>query len=373
MTETKPARLARDEADYTRFGIEKGNPQPFEDGIRTHGGRGTFEWWYTDANFEDGTTVVVIFFTKNYFDAAGPAWPTVDFEIVEADGTRTNVFVQGRKGAGINARKDICDVRAEGCHIRYEDGNYVVHYEGHGIVYDAVMKPKMPMWRPDTGIFLYGEGQDEKQYGWFVAQPEAEVDARLQMGGVTRELHGRGYHDHNWGDADLGKLMNHWYWGRAHVGPYNIIACDIITEKEYGYKRLPLFMLAKDGEILSDDCSITQVERAETHFHPFSGKFMDDILVYTQPVSPDEVYTVKFHRTHDYNNRSLLEVVSPFKRKLAQMMGLNPSYIRVAGDVSITERHGADTTSVEAPGLWEQYFTGTNKLAVIEGRTIPVD
>ncbi len=61
------ARLADKDADYKRFGIAK-KPSFKEDGMRTHGGKGTFEWWYTDVTFEDGTAVVVIFFTKNYFD-----------------------------------------------------------------------------------------------------------------------------------------------------------------------------------------------------------------------------------------------------------------------------------------------------------------
>ena len=79
MPTAKPARLACDDGDYRRFGIEKGNPQPYEDGIRTSGGRGTFEWWYTDATFDDGTTVVLIFFTKNYFDVHGLRRRTHDY------------------------------------------------------------------------------------------------------------------------------------------------------------------------------------------------------------------------------------------------------------------------------------------------------
>ena len=65
--------------------------------------------------------------------------------------------------------------------------------------------------------------------------------------------------------------MNHWYWGRAHVGPYTVIACDIIAEKQYGYKRLPVFMLARDGEILSDDPNKTTIERAVPTSIPFRG------------------------------------------------------------------------------------------------------
>ena len=39
------ARLCTEDRDYRRYGIEKGNPQPFEDDMHTPGGKGTFEWW----------------------------------------------------------------------------------------------------------------------------------------------------------------------------------------------------------------------------------------------------------------------------------------------------------------------------------------
>ena len=371
---SKPARLASLDKDYQRFGIERGSAQPFEDGRHTHGGAGTFEWWYTDVTFDDGTAVVVIFFTKDYFDVPGKARATVDFEIVDPNGKRTNVWTKARKGTLLNAAEDICDVKMETNYIRYEDdGSYHVHYEDHGYVYDAVMKPSAPMWRPETGHWLYGEGADEKDYGWFVALPEASVDATLTYGGKTRTFkNGRGYHDHNWGNVSLEKLMNHWYWGRSHVGPYNVIACDIIAEEEYGNKRFPVFYLAKDGRVLSDDASRTRVERGETHLHPTSGKFMDDDLTYTQVEDDGTIYVVRFHRTGDYNRRSMLEVVPAWKRMLAKAAGLNPTYIRVKGDVSIEVIKDGRSEKVEDTGLWEQYFMGSNKLATIEGVTIPL-
>ena len=74
MAEQLIARLADKEADYKRYGITK-KPSYKEDGMRTNGGKGTFEWWYTDVTFKDGTAVVVIFFTKNYFDTRAPHGP----------------------------------------------------------------------------------------------------------------------------------------------------------------------------------------------------------------------------------------------------------------------------------------------------------
>lgn len=69
------ARLADSDADFERFNVVRNRPAPREDTLRTNGSKGSFEWWYTDAAFEDGTTVVVIFFAKNYFDVSAPHGP----------------------------------------------------------------------------------------------------------------------------------------------------------------------------------------------------------------------------------------------------------------------------------------------------------
>ena len=362
------ARLCTEDRDYRRYGIEKGNPQPFEDDMHTPGGKGTFEWWYTDANFDDGTTVVAIWFTKNYFDVAGPAWPTVDLEITLKDGTRINPVVHGQKGVPVRKSGGPCDVQIEKCYIKYDEGRYVLHFDNGDYVYDAVMTPTTPMWRPDTGIWNFGD----LEYGWFVAAPTADVDATLTMKGVTKRLKGTGYHDHNWGYTGLENMMNHWYWGRAKVGDYTVIACDIIAEKKYGNKRLPVFMIAKDGEILNDDASITKVERSDTHINDFTKKFMDDTLVYYQDVSPDEKYVITFERKRDIMPRSLLEVVSPVKRFFAKLVGMNPTYMRVMGDVTVDVERNGEFDHVTEEGLWEQYFLGSNKEAIIEGVCYPV-
>lgn len=102
-------------------------------------------------------------------------------------------------------------------------------------------------------------------------------------------------------------------------------------------------MIAKDGKILNDDSSSVKIERSETHINSFTKKFMDDVLVYTQTVSPDEEYVVKFVRKRDIMPRSLLEVVSPTKRFLAKLVRMNPTYMRVMGDVTVTvKRNGQD-------------------------------
>ncbi len=42
----------------------KESPEAWENGARTDGGEGTFEWWYLDAQMDDGSVAVVAFSTK---------------------------------------------------------------------------------------------------------------------------------------------------------------------------------------------------------------------------------------------------------------------------------------------------------------------
>lgn len=362
---TLPSRLANDTETYRRLNISPETPLPAEDGMRTDGREGSYEWWYTDTKFEDGTTVVVTFYTKNHFDLSGPAWPRVDIDIDFADGTHMGSPVFGEKGTVIDSSREKCDVRIGESYLKYDGSQYLLHVEdGSGIIYDAVMKSELPMWRPDTGHWMMGK-HDEHFFAWFVAQPSSSVDAVLTKDGKSVRMTGYGYHDHNWGNIGMDKLMNHWYWGRVRVGGYQIIACDIVSEKKYGYKRLPVFMLAKDGHILTDDQKLTKIDRLDTITHPKTGKFMDNKLVYRQPLNDNESYTVTFIRQKDIFAVHLLDHMGK-AGSVAKLLGFNPTYARILGQVCIThETAGQIVESHTAEGIWEQMFFGSNKEAVI--------
>jgi hypothetical protein len=48
--------------DYDKYNLNESNtPEKWEDGIRTSGEKGTYEWWYFDAHLDDGSTVVIVF------------------------------------------------------------------------------------------------------------------------------------------------------------------------------------------------------------------------------------------------------------------------------------------------------------------------
>jgi len=362
----KKALLGKNISYYQRLGINK-EIAVWEDGIRSTGGRGTYEWWYFDAAYSDGTKVVVIFYTKNGFDVRGLSNPTASIEITYPNGKRISKYVSEGRGQKIRASKERCDVKIGQSSIKYSKGNYLIHFMDGDIEYTCTMKPKLPMWRPGTGHWYYGEKQ-EYYFAWIVAQPSANISATLKVCDETLELSGTGYHDHNWGNIHMRKLMNHWYWCRANIGPYTIIACDIITQKKYDYTRLPVIMIAKDGIILEDNEEKTVIKRLSTQYHPITRKFIDNNLKFVHQADNGTNYQIEFKREHDilaFNMIDRMEI-SQILSSIVKAIGINPTYIRCIGEVKLTVKKNGKKEVFKKEGLWEQMFFGGNKDAIIE-------
>jgi len=50
------ARFADKPEDFAKLGIQPGRIEAFEDGMRTEGGPGGYEWWYFDSHLHDGSS-----------------------------------------------------------------------------------------------------------------------------------------------------------------------------------------------------------------------------------------------------------------------------------------------------------------------------
>ncbi len=124
-------------------------------------------------------------------------------------------------------------------------------------------------------------------------------------------------------------------------------------------------MIAKDGEILTDDQSITQITREDTFEHPTTKKIIDNHLIYKQLVSNSETYMIEFIRKRGIILISVLGKVAPLKASIAKLLGANPSYTRILGEVRLThDKEGVKTVYLHE-GFWGQMFFGNNKNSII--------
>jgi hypothetical protein len=292
------ARNARRPQDYTALGIA---PQPIarrEDGMRTTGEKDTYEWWYFDTHLDDGSSLVVVFYTKPFIEGVGKGLaPYVSVELDRPDGSH-HQWEAKADAAGFHAATDRCDVTIGPNTFRNvewgEPLKYRIHVEEGPLLLDIDLVGQVPAWRPGTGYMYFGE-QDEHFFAWLPSVPQGSVVVDLVLDGVQETLTGVGYHDHNWGDVAMTKLINHWYWGRAQAGAYSIVSSYITAEANYGRTEIPIFMLAKDGAVVADDPGKVRFSLEGEQVDEHSGKPFAQVVSYEYEDGADR-YVIRYQR-----------------------------------------------------------------------------
>jgi predicted secreted hydrolase len=195
-----------DPSDLTREGLTD-TPQPWEDGLRADTGPGNFEWWYFDAHLDDGSTAVVVFMTKPLLQRRDPLTPALQITITRPDGTRLTqpaTFAPAEFQAG----KDRCDVRIGQNHIQGDLHSYDLHAQAGELKADLRFIGSVPPWRPGAGKTFYSEDRS-RYFAWLPAIPYGTVEGTLVYDGAAHAVQGVCYHDHNWGNVDLNRVMSH--------------------------------------------------------------------------------------------------------------------------------------------------------------------
>jgi len=345
-------------AEYQRLGLEPDSIAPWEDGFRTDGERGTWEWWYFDAHLDDGSSLVIAFYTKNPITPDRPLEPWSTAQL-DRPGAQTRTLELHASPGQFSASKERCDVRIADSWIRGAPGQgpYEIHFAAEDVAIDVVLSPLVPAWRPATGHVLFGE-HDEHYFAWLPSVPQGTVKVDLEVGESAERLTGIGYHDHNWGDAAMNRLYNHWYWGRAQAGPYAIIASHVTAEHRYGDAEVTSFLVAKGSQIVADDASKVRFHLEGEHADEQSGKPVGDVVVYEYEDRGDR-YRVSFRRAETIFDHQLIDEITGLKHLLARLARFDGSYLRFTGAVQL--EHFVDGEKIEDvsdPGIWELMYFG---------------
>jgi len=352
------ARVADRDEDYARLGLTRGRIEPWEDGMRTSGGRGSYEWWYFDAHLDDGSSLVITFCTKWVFRPAGPLAPLVTVDLNTPGQPAKHLVIRGRPEE-FDASRDKCDVRIKDSYFRGDLHAYQIRVVDGELAIEVELVGQVPAWRHGAGHTCVGV-HDEHRFGWLPSVPQGKVLATMtEDGSSPRHLAGVGYHDHNWGDVAMSKLINHWYWGRAQAGPYSIIASYLYAEKAYGGVELPVFMLAKDGKVVADDSSKVKLRLEEEIVDRNTGKPVANRVVFDYEEGDRNRYRVTFHRNETILTFKFADRAKGFKRALARLLNVDGAYLRFSGAVSVERSVGGAVVEQAAdPGIWELMYFG---------------
>lgn len=359
----KIARLGTDIKDYEKIGILPDQILQKEDGLRTSGKFGEYEWWYFDAKLEGGYSLVIIFYSQPVTAATLGYAPCVSFSLTGGEYEILEEVSASIKESSFS--REGCDIVIGKNTIRGDLKNYTIHFENDRINCDVTLEGLAESYRHQTGQIFFDE---KKYFAWLPSVPEGRVQADVTIDGKSLSLTGSGYHDHNWGNVGMFWLMHHWYWGRAKVGEYQVISSYITAKEKYNYEHFPIFVIYKNGEKLGCDINAITYEQKDAAFDPITKKHYHKTLVYDYNDSKHHfrvtyaaeniIETFVVDQGHGSARAKASKALIWFVKK----MKLAPSYIRMVGTVTL-ERFEGETVveTLSENGIWEQMYFGLDE------------
>lgn len=331
----------------------------WEDGQRAPTSPGHFEWWYFDAHFDDsspslgarGSTAVIVYATKPIVAPRTRLTPNLSLTITRRNGTKTAQFALPPANQ-FTASSGICDVRIGPSWVKQsmQGGRWTfsLHAETTELSADLRFTGLVPPWRPGAGKTYFGDL--DHYFAWLPSIPFGTVEGTLTFDGQVHHVKGTGYHDHNWGNVALPSVLDHWTWGRAHVGEYTLIFVEQIAAKEYGYARIPVFLLAKGDQVLAEDSRYFTMQARDFVHHPGGREYPLDVDFNWERGS-DRVRLI-LREPKLIEAVSLLMALPPAKRRLAHLFA-NPYYFRFNTMLDLEIDLDAWRDSVRGPALYE--------------------
>ncbi|MCW2672875.1 MAG: hypothetical protein JWP14_1464 [Frankiales bacterium] len=350
------AVIAKAPTDYERFGLSPTSIAPWEDGARTDNSAGTYEWWYFDAHLADGAELVVTFLNKEYAEPQKPLAPLLQLDLDLPDGRHFEKVVHHPPGDW-SAAKDHADVRLGENRFAGDLHHYRVEATAEEISVDVRLTGEVPPWRPGTGYMLFGADRS-LEFCWLPSVPQGAVNVTYTVDGERHETTGVGYHDHNWGNIGLMKVIHDWYWARGHAGPYSVIASYITAAERYGYEPIPIFMLARDNVLVADDADKVTFEREGIYTDEKTGKPVAATTRYTYQ-DGDDRYVVSFTRNDDLSDSRMVDSIKGLKRIAAKLAHFDGAYLRFVGGIGISRYRGGDLIETyKDDAIWELMYFG---------------
>jgi predicted secreted hydrolase len=357
MTMTTPlAGRAASAADYERLGLCSDRVAPWEDGARTGGDPGSFEWWYFDAHLDDGAALVIVFMDKDFTQPHKPLAPLVRINLDLPDG-RSLQKAQCFEAQAYSAATDHADVRIAANRFEGDLHRYHITAAIDEVSVEVTLTGQVPPWRPGTGYVYFGADQ-ARQFAWLPAVPQGHVEVRYRVGDEVHQTTGVGYHDHNWGNAALPKLIHDWYWARGQAGPYSVITAYETAHKKYGYAPITSFMLARDGQVVAGDATKVAFEGEDVHTDDETGKPVANVLRYRYQ-DGDDTYVVTYTRQEDLTRNRLIDGVHGIKRLAATVMRFDGAYLRFSGECKVQYfQAGVLVEEFADKAIWELMYFG---------------
>ena len=216
----------------------------WEDGARTDDSKNQFEWWYFDAELEDGSLVVTYFYKVHFLK--DQYFIGMNYTSPENENFfRLKYF-----------NKDDVSFLKDSCRVIMKKNSFIGNLKKYNVTIDPNdfdnygfsldLKSQIKPYRPQDGVINAGDDY----FAWLAAVPNGNVTGTVTVNGTEKKIKGTGYHDHNWGNTPLQKLFSSWTWFRGKAGPYTVILAELNAVKNRGGFDIPILFVADENQVV---------------------------------------------------------------------------------------------------------------------------
>ena len=327
--------------------------QLWEDGARTDDSKNQFEWWYFDAELDDGSLVVAYFYKVHflkdqYFIGFNYTSPEKE------DFFRLKYF-----------KKNEVSFQSDSCSVSMNQNSFSGNLESYNITidpndfdgfgFDLKLQSLVSPYRPQDGVIRAGSDY----FAWLAAVPNGNVNGTIIVDGKEKKIKGSGYHDHNWGNTPLQKLFKSWTWFRGKAGPYTVILAELNATKSRGGFDIPILFVADENKVLVDKFGnrelLTMKNDLIKDYYPsknepqFSNFLMSSNNNVTVNISGNEI----IDNIEIFKRLSLpapLNIIKPAVNLAFKSSGIDPFYTRFASTFTLKID---ENTEIEGTGVME--------------------
>jgi hypothetical protein len=282
-----------------------------------------FEWWYFDGHLDTGETFVGVFLDPSFTNGK----PGATFSLYSADWTKESRVATLQDGE-IRASSDDVDVVCPAGYVHRVDADtYRVGWSFDGLQADFTLTTLAPGWLPGGAD---GVDSDVMDFYWAVHQGRNRIEGTIVKDGVTRNVSGEGYADHNWGRKPLNEIARSWIWGRILVGEYTIIYANV----DYRDPRIdtdPLY-IAKGNRMIVGTGS-PAILQADFETHPVLQRpYPKRIDIDYSDEKVEAHIGIRFIRLVEDVDMLALSGLDAFTQWVARSFFARPTYFRVIAE-----------------------------------------
>ncbi|MEJ2251374.1 MAG: lipocalin-like domain-containing protein [Candidatus Lokiarchaeota archaeon] len=283
--------------------------------------RGNCEWWYFDARLDNGYTIVVFYRAKH--ERTGKTG--VELVIYKPNHEKIQkIYNYKRSDFTASLQKAEITIGKNYIHSEYSTSNlpkYEIYLKEDEFEVHLNFQATIQSWIPGSG---YTQFEDLGVFGWVIPIPRADVTGEIKIGGQNLDVQGIGYHDHNWIDFNLVKLVDYWMWGRMYSDNFTLIYAYIKCNHKWDDYPIKVLMLAKNSEILQSTGEFDLIQQDFKFHENLNNRYPKKLII---KLSEGNIIDLEVEKIIDSDN--LLFELNPLVRVIAKnLLRLNPCYFR---------------------------------------------